>query len=37
MPIGAPRLVDHAERLSDALSRRLEPEGVRTFLLVMER
>lgn len=34
MPIGAHALVDHAERLSDALSRRLEPEGVRTFLLV---
>ena len=33
-PLVLTRLVDHAERLSDALSRRLEPEGVRTFLLV---
>ncbi len=33
-PLVLTRRVDHAERLSDALSSRLEPEGVKVFMLV---
>ncbi len=33
-PLVLTRLVDHAERLSDVLSSRLEPEGVKVFMLV---
>lgn len=33
-PLVLTRLVDHARRLSSALSKKLEPEGVTTFLLV---
>lgn len=33
-PLVLTRLVDHAKRLSSALSEKLEPEGIRTFLLV---